>query len=40
MTQLTKQQEIDKAYAQHQAQQKAEKDKAWEVLEADRNKGK
>lgn len=37
---LTKQQEIDAAYAQLQAQEKQDKNSAWEQAEKDQNKGK
>jgi hypothetical protein len=37
---LTKEQEIEQAYAQLQAQEKQAKNSAWEQAEKDQNKGK
>lgn len=37
---LTKEQEVDAAYAQMKAQEQKDKDAVWERLEADQNKGK
>lgn len=37
---MTKEQEIEQAYAQHKAQEKREKNAAWDRAEADQNKGK
>lgn len=37
---MTKEQEIDQAYAQMQAQEKQAKEAAWKQAENDQNKGK
>lgn len=37
---MTKEQEIDQAYAQMKAQERQAKDAAWKQAEADQNKGK
>jgi hypothetical protein len=37
---LTKEQEIDAAYAQMKAQEQKDKNAAWERAEAEQNKGK
>jgi hypothetical protein len=37
---MTKEQEIEQAYAQHKSQEKSEKNAAWERAEAEQNKGK
>jgi hypothetical protein len=37
---LTKEQEVEQAYAQLQAQEKQAKEAAWKQAESDQNKGK